>query len=262
MSREHQRSRHRTQPTARVSATGLLGEAVTRLRRHPEVVWAFLLAGVVVAGVDWLRLADPVPTTAYATVQDGELTVTAGVMVAVTSQTSLGLSALWGLKLPWLAVTVGLELLALATVTGASVFGLGRLLDVEPSPPAAVRYGLVLAVFWMPTGGFDLEPGLFPVALVLIVVFVLLVARLLPVPGRLVLGEGFGTALHRSWACTTGHTWAVFGAVLAVGVGTHLATSVPVVGPVGSSLFAALHAGVVAALLAHTDPVAGPDPVA
>lgn len=238
-------------PDGRLSTTGVLAGACRRLAGNPRALAAMLLAGVVVAGVDWLRLHDPIPTTGYEGVQSGRVAFPFGVAVSVLSRTSVPASALLHLETGWLAATVGLELLSAATVVAASSYALARLLDVRLSLPAVLRYGAVVAFvrYGMVRANFEGEAVL--VGIPLFVAALLVTVRLVPFPGRIVRGETVGTALRRSWAATRGHGWSLFGVVLVVGLANHALASVPVVGPVGSAAAGAVHAGAVATVIEY-----------
>lgn len=84
----------------------------------------------------------------------------------------------------------------------------------------------------------------------LVGLFVVMV-RLVPLPGRILLGEPIGTALRRSWASTREYGWQLFGIVLVIGLATHLFASLPLVGPIGTAGVAAVHAGAVAVLISR-----------
>jgi membrane-anchored glycerophosphoryl diester phosphodiesterase (GDPDase) len=83
----------------------------------------------------------------------------------------------------------------------------------------------------------------------LVVLFLALLVRLLAFPAYLVGGRSITGALRRSWASTAGHAWPLAGVVVLVGFANHALSSLPLVGPVGSALAAALQVGVVAAFV-------------
>lgn len=233
----------------RLSTTGVLRGACRRLAGDPRALAAMLLAGVVVAGVDWLRLHDPVPTTGYKGIQSGRVAFPFGIVVSVLSRTSVPASALLHLETGWLAATVGLELLSVTAVVAASSYALTRLLDVRLSLSAVLRYGAVVALVRYGMVRASFEGGAVLVGIPLLVALILVTVRLVPFPGRIVRGESVRVALGRSWAATRGHGWSLFGVVLVVGLANHALASVPVVGPVGSAAAGAVHAGVVATVV-------------
>lgn len=245
------RDERSTPSSASLSVTGLFADARRRLAANPRAVVALVLAGIVVAGADWAHLQLPLPSDGYRGVRQGRFAVAFGLVVGVQSRATLVLSTLPALESGWLLVAVGLELARVAAVTLAATYALGELLDVEPSTPALVRYGLVLLALRYPLQA-NFTDGALLIGLPLVVAVLYLMVRLLPLPGRLVLGERFRTALGRSWAATSGHASSLAGVVLLVGLANHLAASVPVVGPVGSGGVAAFQAGVVAAVVERT----------
>lgn len=241
-----------TDPERRpVSTWTLLSEGIARLRDHPSVPIAFLLAGLLVAAVDALRRGDAVPTVGFLGVQSGEFSVRFGVLARVYARTTTPPAALYALQPSWLARVAALELLRGAVVVAAGVYGFGRLLDVRPGLAATARYAGVFALVSLAALQVDAGPIL---GIPLLVVFFVILVRVAAFPAFLVQGDGVGQALRRSWRRTRGHGWAVFGVVLVVGLANHALTSVPVVGPVGSSLAVALQAGVVVSFVRRTAP--------
>jgi hypothetical protein len=228
------------------TTSAILGRARTRLVAHPRAFLALVFAGAAVAGIDWVQFHDAVPTTAYEGIQQGRVAATFRVIVAPESRATVPAGAFLHLRPAWLARTVGLVLGKYAAVVLASGYALARLLDVALDATALARYGAVVALLWVGVGRFTFEGGAVLLGLPLLIAFFYVAVRLVPLPARLLRGESLRTALGRSWGQTDGHGWALFGVVLVVGVATHLTTSVPVVGPVGSGAVAALHAAVAA----------------
>jgi hypothetical protein len=230
----------------RFSTAAVLSGARDRLAAHPRALVACLLAGLVVAGVDWLLLHDAVPTVRYEGIEQGRIAATFRVVVAVESRARVPPSALLNLTPRWLAWTVGLVLAEYLAVVAASVYALAALLEVDLTAPAVLRYGALVAALWLGAGRITFEGGAVLFGLPLLIGFFVVAVRLVPLPGRVIRGDSIRAALGWSWRRARGHGWALFGVVLVVGVANHLLTSVPVVGPVGSGAVAALHAGVVA----------------
>lgn len=254
------REQPRGEQSRELSTTGLLAGARDRLVRQPRAVLALVLAGAVVAGIDWVQLQDPVPTTGYEGVQQGRMATTFFVLVTVVSRASVPASAYVDLKPQWLATTGGLALLEIAVVTLASGYALAALLEVDLTPAALGRYGLAIAALRVGVPRADFEGGAAVLAIPLLIGVFLVMVRLVPFPGLVIRGDSIRVALGRSWNVARGHGWPLFGVVLLLGVANHLLVSVPVVGPVGSGVVAAVHAGVVAtatARLVDTDPAVG-----
>lgn len=235
-----------------LSVATLLAEAYRRVRANPSVVAALLVAGIVVAGVDWLCLHDAVPTIGFSGIQEGNLAVSFGIVVTVLSRATTPLSALVGLKLGWLAWVVGLWLLEFVAVAGAGAYALARLLDTRLTIAAILRYAGVLALLRV-SPEIHFEGALILLAVVLLPLVFFLFVRLFALPGLLVAGHPVGAALRRSWHRGRGYGWSLFGVVLVVGLLNHLLTSVPMVGSLGSALVGVLHAGAVAAFLHQSE---------
>ncbi len=234
------------------SALDLLSAGLGRLRARPQVAAWFLLAGSAVTGVDLLRADSPVPAVSGA--EDSGLNVRLEFWILVTILRGTGLSpgALVDLQFPWLAVTVGLEVFSLAAIVAASYGGLCALLGEEPSLVAGVRYGAVLVALSTLVPEVTLGGAGAVLGIILLVVVLSVVVRLVPLPGRLAYGESVRTALGRSWTQSGGHGWSLFGVVLGLGLANSLLASLPLVGPLGSSAVAAVHAAVVAVFLERT----------
>lgn len=224
------------------TTSAIFGRARTRLVTHPRAFVALVFAGILVAGIDWVQFHDAVPTTAYVGVQQGRFAATFRVVVAPESRATVPAAAFLHLRPAWLARTVGLVVAKFLVVVLASGYALARLQGVDLAPAALARYGAVVAVLWVAVGRITFEGGSILLGLPLLIAFLYVVVRLVPLPARLLRGEPLRTALGRSWTQTQGHGWALFGVVVLVGVANHLAASVPVVGPVGSGAVAAVHA--------------------
>lgn len=236
-----------------VSAPTLLSGALVRLRAQPDVPLVLVLAGVVVAGTDWLRARSPVPVTEYNRFQTGDLNVAFELLVTVLPQNALTPSALLHLHPRWLLVTVGLELFAFVTVVLACTYALSTMLETDLSVGIVARYGVVLAALRVGAPQITFTGGSILIGLPLLAAVLYILVSLVPVPGRLVLGDSLVSALRRSWKRTNGYGWSLFGVVLLLGITNDLLASIPLVSPVGSALVAAVHAGVVATFLARTD---------
>lgn len=240
----------RTRP---VTAPALLTGALSRLQARPDVPVVLVLAGVVVAGTDWLLARSPVPVTEYDRFQTGDVNVAFEVLVSVLPQNALRPSALLHLQPRWLLVTVGLELFAFVTVVLGCTYALATMLETDLSVGIVARYGLLLAALRIGAPRATFTGGSILIGIPLLAAVLYLIVSLVPLPGRLVLGESLPTALRRSWARTDGYRWSLLGVVLVLGLTNDLLASLSVVSPVGSALVAAVHAGVVATFLARAD---------
>lgn len=241
------------------SAPTLVADAINRLRERFVALLVLLAAGVVVAGIDWLLGHDPVPTVGYTGVLDGHVSVSVGIVVGVLSRASTPLSALVGLEPPWLAWTIGLELLEFLAVAGAGAYALARLLGVRLTTRVALRYAALVALLRFASVDANLTGGAVVLAVVLVPLALVFLVRLFTVPGLVIAGRSIVASLRESWRRTQGHGWSLLGVVLLVGLLNHLLASVPVVGPVGSALAGALHAGLIAAFLRQSEQFEGGD---
>jgi len=236
----------------RTTALGLLSAGLGRLRARPEVAAWFLLAGAAVTGVDLLRAESPVAVGSGASSAESSVRLEFWILVTIVRGTGFVPGTLLGLRPEWLLVTVGLELFSLAVIVAAAYGGLCALLGAEPSTGAALRYGGLLVVLATAVPEVTFEGGSVVFGFVVLVLFLYVLVRLVPVPGRLAYGESVRTAFQRSWAQSHGHAWSLFGVVLVLGLANYLLSSLPLVGPLGSSVVAALHAAAVAVFLDRT----------
>lgn len=233
------------------STVALVTGAYYRLRTTPHVVITMVLAGLVVAGIDWLRLHDPIPTSGYVGIQDGQLAVLLSLPVMVFSRTSVSLSAFVGLKPQWLAWAIGLELLAFIVVVGASAYVLARLLQRPLTTAAVMRYAALVGLFQFGPR-IHLENAGLLVGVPIFIIWVFVLVRLFTLPGLLIAEKPVRAALRDSWHHTTGHGWSLVALIGLLGLLSHLGMSIPLVGPLGSALIASLHAGTIAVFLDHT----------
>lgn len=224
------------------TTSAILGRTRTRLVTHPRALVALVFAGALVAGIDWVQFHDAVPTTTYEGVQQGRFAATFRVVVAPESRATVPAPAFLHLRPAWLARTVGLVVAKYLVVVLASGYALARLQGTDLTLAALARYGAAVALLWVAVGRITFEGGAILVGLPLVIAFLYVAVRLVPLPARLVRDASARSALGRSWDQTRGHGWTLLGVVLVVGVANHLAASVPVVGPVGSGAVAAVHA--------------------
>lgn len=232
------------------STIALVTGAYRRLRTTPRALIAMVLAGLVVTGIDWLRLHDPIPTIGYVGIQEGHVAVLLSLPVTVFSRASVSLSALVGLKPQWLAWAVGLELLGFIVVVGATAYALARLLGTPLTTAAVVRYAALLGFFQFGPRIQLESAGLF-VAIPVFIIWVFVLVHLFALPGLLIVGAPIRAALQHSWWRTTGHGWSLAAVIGLLGLLSHLGMSVPLIGPLGSALIASLHAGTIAVFLTH-----------
>ncbi len=227
--------------------------ALTRLRSIPSAALALVIAGVIISGIDWLQLHDPIPTVGFSGVQEGDFSISYGIVITILSRANVPLSALVDLKTQWLAWAIGLEALGLLVIIGAGAFALARLLNVPLTSTAVIRYAVVVTLFQVATGDIQFEGGsavLFvPVAILLFV----LAVHLFPLPGLLIAGYPIRSALRQSWDLVAGNGWTLFGVIVVVGGLNHLLASIPIIGAMGSALAGVLHAGTVAVFLREMD---------
>ncbi|UPM44809.1 hypothetical protein [Halocatena salina] len=233
---------------ASLSTVALVTGAYRRLRTTPRVVLVMVFAGLVVAGIDWLRLHDLIPTTGYAGIQDGRVAVLLSLPVTVFSRASVPLSAFVDLKPQWLVWAIGLELLNFVVVVSAGAYALAQLLRTPLTTAAVVRYAALVGLFQFGPDVHIEGAGLL-VALPVFVIWVFVLVRLFALPGLLITGASVRTACQHSWQRTTGHGWTLVAVIGLLGLLSHLGMSVPLVGPLGSALVAGLHAGTIAVFL-------------
>ena len=232
-----------------VTTGSLFAAAAHRLRRDPRVVGAFLVVGVLAAVVDVVRRGDPVPTASFVGVQEGTVSLRFGLLVDVIFRHPTPVTALPELRPRWFAWTVGLELVRGGALVVASVYAYARLLDETATVGSVARYAVVAFAFALV--GVSADVGLV-LGLPLGVLVVYLLVRFAPVSGLLATGASIPGAFRAGWRSTGGHGWTLFGVVLVVGLSNHLLGSVPLVGPVGSSLAAVVHVAVIAVFLDRT----------
>lgn len=240
---------------SRLSVVTLLQAAVTDIRRHPRWLVPFTVAGLVVALADWIRTTDPIPMVVPASFQD-TLSVQYSIVPMGTHRTVRVADALVDLRLPYLAGAVGLELLVLFAVCAAGYLTLQRALRTTRGRSAALRYGL-LVVFvgflpeWLGTAHHTF--GNLLIGLVAIGLFTLIAVRLFLLPGFVVLGESFRTAIRRSRHRSHGLGWTLVGLIVVVGVSSWGLAQIPLVGGfLSTAIVAPVHAITLGLLVRRT----------
>jgi len=251
------------------SVSGLLRASVGRIVADPWLAVPFLVAGVVLTGVDWLRAHDSVPTTTPELV--GDVTVSVAYRFYPTGLRATGTrpAALVDLDPGYLAWTLGLELAALLAVAIAGWLTLSRAMDAAESGvhstssdrSGSARFdsarfssdrldfdrlgpylGFVVVAHVL-VGLFGLLDGLGWLAVVGFVVYAAVAVRLFAAPALVVGGSGVRAAMRRSHWHAVGEGATVFGLVVLFGLGAWLLGSVPVVGALASTaLVAPVHA--------------------
>ena len=230
--------------TNRPTVSGVVAESVARVWRDPMLVVPFAVASAVLAGIDWLRLHDPIPTRLVESLSSGTVSVTFHIYPTGAQQTGLPLGSLVDLKLPYLAWAVGLELAGLLAVGIAGWYTLARAANLKLSVGALGSYlGFVVAV----QAAFrllGLLDGLGPIiGLILIIAVVFAFVRLFVVPALLVAGEGLSAARRQSARLTSGVGMTVGLLVLLYGLSVWALGSVPLVGTLLSgTVVAPIHA--------------------
>lgn len=256
------------QPDRDGDPLSVFSTATDRIRRDPALVVPFVIAGIILALIDWARRRDPLPTLAP---DDGGGTLIslefAGYPTGVP-ETFRPLSALIDLKLPYLAWGIGLEVGAVLVVAIAGVVTIARALDGGAGGSSPVYtdrwsgrrvpayFGLV--VLFVVVGrllGTLGDLGLIIGIPILIAVLIVLV-RLFIAPAFVVTGSGPIAALRRSHRVTRGSGWSIVGLVLFFGIGAWALTLLPVpyVGTVlSAALVAPIHAVAVAVIREQAD---------
>ena len=175
------------------------------VRRRPAVLVLFLLAGVVTALVDAVRVAGLVPTSGQTAVNRGPLRVVLHVIPSPVSPVGTPPGAWLGLELPWLAVAGGLELLGTVCGVAAAVWVLRRVADTPRGGDTAVStWGVTarllayhLAIAGVLSGGGLLVSGNLELLGIPVVLFLLYVAaRTFLVPARGGAGGGVLASLE------------------------------------------------------------------
>ena len=251
------------------SVSGLLRASIGRIVADPRLAVPFLVAGVVLSAVDWLRVHDPVPTTTPELV--GDVTVSVAYRFYPTGLRTTGTrpAALVDLEVGYLARTLGLELAALLAVVVAGWLTLSRATDARESAGRSASSGRsssaqsgfarsdtrsldsgrlgsylgFVVVGHLLVGLFGLLDGLGWLTLVGFVAYAVVAVRLFAAPALVVGGSGVRAAMRRSHRHAVGEGATVFGLVVLFGIGAWLLGSVPVVGAAASTaLVAPVHA--------------------
>ena len=245
--------------------SGPLAVAIGRMRRDPTLALPFVVTGVLLAVIDWVRRHDPVPTLVS---DDGQ-----GISISVEfvgyptgiSETTRSIESLVDLHLPYLAWGIGLEVAALLVVAVAGTVTIARALDDAGIATGSDVTGLIrrllaylgLVALFASAGrllGAVGDVGLFLGLPLFVAIYVALV-RFFVAPAFVVTGSGPITALRRSNRATRGSGWSIFALVLAFGLAAWLLRLFPLAyaGPVlSSALVASIHAVTVAVVWERT----------
>ena len=223
-----------------------------RLRRDPVLFVPFVVAGVCLWLLDWIRRHDPIPTMPVE--QNG-----ASITVAYTgyptgvTETARALSSLIDLKLPYLVWGITLEVVAVFVIAAAGTVTIARGLSADSggtTPRRLLAYvGLVASfdvAFRILTALVGDAVGLIAGLILLVPLFAVFV-RVFAAPAFIVSGSGPVTALQQSGRATRGRGWSILALVVAFGLAAWLLGLVPWVGTIlSTALIGSVHAVTVA----------------
>jgi len=226
--------------------------ALDRLQRDPVLFVPFVVAGVCLWLLDWIRRHDPLPTIP---VEQTGATVTVAYTGYPTGvpETARALSSLIDLKRPYLIWGLTLEVVAVFVIAAVGTVTIARALSADSggtTPRRLLAYaGLVASfdvVFRILTAVVGDDVGLIAGLVLIIPLFVVFV-RVFAAPAFIVTGSGPITALQRSARATRGRGWSILALVVAFGLAAWLLGLVPRVGTVlSTALVGTVHAVTVA----------------
>lgn len=234
-----------------------LSTALARLRDDPLLAVPFMLAGVVLSLLDWLRELDPIPSVAAGGARETTIGLEFQGYPTGAPATARRVGALIDLETPSLAWAIGLELVALLAVAVAGWYTIARAAALEPTARGFGSYVgfvvLVAAASRLLGSTIDVTlPGLAGLAVFLLVIIAVLIAfaRLFVAPALAVAGATPSRAIRRSVRLTGGSTGSLVALVLLYGLAAWLLGSVPQIGALASSaVVAPLHAVSIVAVL-------------
>lgn len=228
--------------------------ALVRIRRDPRLIVPFLLAGVFLTLVDYLRLEDPIPTVERAVPWSNGISIDleyAGFPTGVP-QTTTHLESLVGLHPEYLAWGLALYVLPLLAVAAAGAVTMARAMD------RPVRLEAVVAVFAFVLaadltvrllGSIDVLQGMGLWGVLLLVGYLYVSVRLFAVPGLLVAGRWIPDAFRESVRRTQGRGWTIVGVLFVVGLSGWFLASFAAGTFVTTALVAPVHAVAIVSLL-------------
>jgi hypothetical protein len=244
-------------PSDTPRTTGTILKAVgTRFRSDPVLIVPFAVAGFFVTLADWLRKQDPLPVaTPHSFGQT--LSVQYSLVPRGTARTVRHVGAFLDLRTPYFVGAVALELLALLAVGLAGWLTITRALGAEGQRSSLARYlGLLVA---MVLHSRLLRPSTITIDSLLLgalafLVAALVVVRLFLVPGLLVAGYRFPTALRDSVRASQGTRWALFWLIVIFGLASWGLAHVPIAGGfLSTAVVAPIHAVSLAVLIRRHD---------
>ncbi|MHC3381485.1 hypothetical protein [Haloarcula sp. H-GB5] len=231
-------------PTTRLSTLGVFKSALGCIRRDPVLAVPFVVVGMLVAFVDWLRQHDSIPAVATDALGQS-VSVTYSVFPQGTTRTVRHVGALIDLETRYLLWAVGLEVLVPLAVGIAGWMTITRVLDTHSGPRALSRYIALAAIVSMPEllGGFSVDIPDFLIGLMLLAVGLFVLTRLFLLPALLVTGSGFVTALRQSYHRSQGQGMTIAGLIISIGLAYWGLATVPVAGGfLSTAVVAPIHA--------------------
>ncbi|PCR91197.1 hypothetical protein [Natrinema ejinorense] len=231
-----------------------LRAALARLRRDPALFGPFLLVGIALSLVDWLRRRDPLPAPERAGFGTNGIDIRLEFVGYPTGigQTMRPLESLIGLEPGYLVWGLGLYGLTTLAVSVAGVVTMAHAMgrDVRLG---AVRslFGFVVAtdLFQRLLGSIELLQAMGLWGVVPLAIYCYLFVRFFVAPGLLVDGRSIQAAIRGSLRRTAGRGWRLFGLVVAIGLSAWLLASLPLGTVLSSALVAPVHAVAIVVVL-------------
>ncbi|RRJ31403.1 hypothetical protein EIK79_06700 [Halocatena pleomorpha] len=230
----------------------VLREAGSRIRHDPALVGPFAVAGLFVMLADLLREFDPIPVATP--VSFGHtFSIQYSIVPKGTARTIRHINALFDLRDPYLLGAVALELLVLLAVGLAGWLTITRALRVERRLDSLARYIGFLFVVTLLFRIMDFQTitvGSLLLFILMVLAAFLVLIRLFFLPGLLVRGCRYTTALQKSIRTAVGERWTLFCLIIVFGFASWGLAQVPIVGGgLSTVVVAPIHAVSIAVLL-------------
>lgn len=234
----------------------VLKTAGSRIRHDPVLTVPFAVVGLFVAFADRFRELDPIPVATPDSF--GQIfSIQYSIVPKGTARTIRHVDALLDLQIPYLVGAIALELLVLLAIGLAGWLTITRALGTQHCFDSLARYlGFLSAValLFRGVGSLTVTVDSLLLDVVAFLVTFLVLVRLFFLPGLLVAGCRYTTALRKSVKASLGKRWTLFWLIVVFGLASWMMAQIPIVGGgLSTVVVAPIHAVSLAVLLQRND---------